>query len=266
MHRLENGRVGADVAAGRHPETADQARDQIGKDVAEEIGGHQHVELPWIEYQLHRAGVDDDGFQDEPSLVLAFVEFQSGFQKDPGQRLHDVGFVNDGHFFSSHRYRMLERELEQAAAALPRVDARGHGHGVRVIVDLNVVLVSDVQALEIFAHDNEVDVVEAAAGDESSRRPQIGIELELLAQPHIRRSITAGGRSLQRPFERQPRALDAVDGLGRKGITGRSHAFQAGGLPIPLKRRAESLQHREGGIHDFGADPVSRDQGGRNGL
>src|SRR6266545_4069356 len=37
----------------------DEARDLVGENVAEEIGRHDDVELPWIEHELHRAGVDD---------------------------------------------------------------------------------------------------------------------------------------------------------------------------------------------------------------
>jgi hypothetical protein len=80
---------------------------------------------------------------------------------------------------------VLKRVFQQAAAAGAGVDARGHGHGVRVVVDLHVVLVADVQAFEVLAHHHQVDVVEAAAGDDGARRAQVGVELELLAQAHI---------------------------------------------------------------------------------
>jgi len=80
----------------------------------------------------------------------------------------------------------LERELEQTPAALARVDAGGHRHRMRVVVDADVVLVADVQTLEVLAHDHEVDVVEAAAWNQRARRTQVGVELELLAQSHVR--------------------------------------------------------------------------------
>ena len=61
-------------------------------------------------------------------------------------------------FLRPVRDRVLEGELEQAAAALAGVDAGGHGDRVRIVVDLDVVLVADVQAFEIFAHHHEIDV------------------------------------------------------------------------------------------------------------
>ena len=86
---------------------------------------------------------------------------------------------------------VLEGELEQPAAALARVDAGGHRDGVRIVVDLDVVLVPDVQALEILAHHHQIDVVEAAAGNQRARRAQVGVQLELLAQAHVRGAIAA---------------------------------------------------------------------------
>jgi isocitrate dehydrogenase (NAD+) len=45
MHRLEDRRLGADVGARRQAQTADQTCAQVGNDVAEQIGGDDHVEL-----------------------------------------------------------------------------------------------------------------------------------------------------------------------------------------------------------------------------
>ncbi len=266
MHGFEDRGVGANVGAGRHSQSPDQSGHQIGENVAEQIGGHQDVELPGVEHELHRAGVDDDRFQFKAAFILAFVQLQGGLQKNTGQGLHDVGFVHDRDFFPPGCNGMRKRKFQQAPAALSRVDSRRHGHSMRVVVDLDVVLVPDVQTLEIFAHHHQIDVVESAARNQRARGAQIGIQLELFAQTNIRRSIAAARRSLERPLERQPRARDAVDRCARQRISGGFHAFQAGRLPIPLKWRAQSLQRGERRIHDLGSDPVSGDQGGGNRL
>ncbi len=266
VHRFEYGGVGADIAARRHPQAAHQAGDQIREDVAEQIRGHEHVELPGIEHELHGAGIDDDGFQDEFALVFALVQLEAGFEKNSGQGLHDVGFVDDGDFLAAGGNGVLERELQQAAAALARIDAGGHGHCMRIVVDRDVDLMADIQALEILAHHHQVDVVESAAGNQRAGRTQIRIELELFPQTHIGGSIAAARGGFERTFEGEPSTPDTVQGLGRKGITRCFDALQARDLPFPLKWRTQRRQYTENGVHDFGADPVSGDQRGRNGL
>ena len=159
---------------------------------------------------------------------------------------------------------MLEGELQQAAAALPRVDAGGHGHGVRVVVDLNVVLVADVQALEVLAHHDQVDLVEAAARHEGARRTQVGVQLELLAQAHVGGAVAAARGGLERPLERQTRAPNAVDGLRRQRIARGLDACQPRRLPVPLEGRAERIERSQRGVDDLGADAVAGNQRGGN--
>jgi acyl-CoA hydrolase len=264
VHGLEDGRVGADVGAGRHAQPAHQPGHQVGQDVAEEVGRDQHVELPGIQHQLHRAGVDDHRFQLEAALVLAFVEVEARLQEDAGQRLHDVGLVHDADLAPPRGHRVLEGELQQPAAAGARIDAGGHGHRMRVVVDLHVVLVADVQAFEVFAHHHEVDLVEAAAGDQRQRRAQVGVELERLAQAHVGAAVAAARGRLQRALQRQPRAADAVQRGHRQGVAGGLHALQAGDLAVPLERGFQRLQHRQRGVDDLGADAVAGDQRGGN--
>ena len=51
--------VGADVAAGRHAEAADQAGSQVADDVAVEVRQHEDVELLGPLHELHADVVDD---------------------------------------------------------------------------------------------------------------------------------------------------------------------------------------------------------------
>src|SRR5467141_1064130 len=45
VHRLEDGGVGADVGPGREPQAADQSGRFVGENVAEQVRGHDDVEL-----------------------------------------------------------------------------------------------------------------------------------------------------------------------------------------------------------------------------
>ena len=162
--------------------------------------------------------------------------------------------------------RVFESKVQDAAAAGAGVDAGGHGHGVRVVVDLHIVLMADVQAFEVLAHHHQVDVVETPAGHQGARRPQVGIELEFLAQAHVARAVAAARRRFQRALQRQPGAADAVQRRLRQRVAGRVHAGQAGHLRVPVERCTECVEHGQRGIDDLGADAVAGDQGGGDAL
>ena len=223
-------------------------------------------ELPGIQHELHGAGIDDDGIEDEAPFVLALVQLECGLEKDPGERLHDIGLVDDGDLLAAGGQGVLERELDQSAAPLPGIDAGGHGDRMRVVVDLNVMLVTDVQALEVFAHHDEVDVVEAAARNQCAGGAEIRVQLEFLAQPDVGRSIAASGGGLERTLQREACPADARDRLRRKRVSRGLDAFQSGGLAIPLEGRAERIEGREYGVDDFGTNAVPGNQGGGNRL
>ncbi|MCY1554582.1 hypothetical protein D9M68_911630 [compost metagenome] len=55
-----------------------------------------------------------------------------------------------------------------------------------IVIDLHEMFVSDVQALQVLAHHDEIDLVEATAGNDGQGRPQVGVELELFTQSNVR--------------------------------------------------------------------------------
>ena len=146
MHRFEDGCVCTDVGSRRHAEATHQAGHEVRKDVTKQVGGDQHVELPGVEHQFHRAGIDDDGLKLELALVLALVQLFARFQKDAGERFHDVGLVHDGDLLAARGNGVVKGELQQPAAPRAGVDAGGNGHGMWIAIDLHVMLVADVQA------------------------------------------------------------------------------------------------------------------------
>ena len=129
----------ADVRARRHAEPAHQPGDQVGQDVAEEVGGDDHVELPRVEHELHRAGVDDPVVACDPALVL-LRHLARGLEEEAGQRLQHVGLVDDRDLLAAVLHRVVERELGDPPRPGARVHAGGDRHRVRVAVDRDVVL------------------------------------------------------------------------------------------------------------------------------
>ena len=108
VHRLEDRGVGADIGAGREAEPADQAGDLVGEDVAEEVGRDQHVELPGVEHELHRAGIDDAVVAVDAALISP-RRSSAGLEEEAGQRLQHVGLVDDGDLLAAVALRAYSK-------------------------------------------------------------------------------------------------------------------------------------------------------------
>ena len=129
---------------------------------------------------------------------------------------------------------------------------------MRVTVDRDVVLEPNVKSLEVFAHQHEVDVVVTAARI-SACRSQVGVELELLAQPHIDRAESAADRR-QRTLERQLVRRMLSSSAGGSG----SPCFCAAATPLlrlPRKRLAERIENLDDSGGDLGSDSIPGNQG-----
>ena len=69
VHGFKYGGIRSDVSSWSHPETTYQSGKLIGQDIAEQVGGNDHVELPRVHDELHRGRIHDAIVH----LDLAFV-------------------------------------------------------------------------------------------------------------------------------------------------------------------------------------------------
>jgi hypothetical protein len=131
----------------------------------------------------------------------------------------------------------------------------------RIVADLDEMLEAHVEALEVLAHEDEVDVLETPAGDERARRPQVGEEGEFLAKAHVGRAeASAHGRG-ERPFQREARVADALDGGRGQRVLVLVEPGHAGEVGFPYERSADRLQHLERGVAHLRADAVAGNEG-----
>jgi hypothetical protein len=68
VHRFEDRRLPADVRAWRQTQSAHQARNEVGQDVAEQVGRDDDIESIRVDDELHGRGVDDPLVKVDPAL------------------------------------------------------------------------------------------------------------------------------------------------------------------------------------------------------
>ena len=135
MNSLEYGDAISDVGARSHPEAADQPGDFIGQYVAEEICRHDDIELPGIQNQLHRAGIDDAVFHLDAAFVGA-SNLTSRLEKNSRQRFQNICLVYDGDLAASMLHRVFEGEFCNASTTLASVHAGTDGDGMMIAADV----------------------------------------------------------------------------------------------------------------------------------
>ena len=119
----------------------------------------------------------------------------------------------------------------------------------------------DVFALRVFAHDDQVDAgpLRFQAG-KILDGPEVGEEVEFLAQRDVDALEAASDRRGDRPFERHFVALNGF--VERRGnvLAEDLEGFGAGGVALPIEVDAGGFKDADDGLRDFGADAVAGDQ------
>ena len=105
-----------------------------------------------------------------PLILLGDVI--AGFQEHAGQRLQHVGLVHQGDLLAAKFYRMFKRiPNDPFGDPSAGVDAVMRSPtGMWVVADRDVVLERDIQAFEVLAHQDQVDILEPAARNQRAGR------------------------------------------------------------------------------------------------
>ena len=147
MHGLEDRHAIADVGAGDHAQAADQARTDVGQDVAVEVLEEHHVEGVGVLGEAHADVVEAGLFLLNEGVVLANLE--EGVDKGAvGERQHAL-LVHDGDLAATGVAGVLEGPLGDALGGVAGADLQADdGVGVDVVLD------SRVQPLGVLAEDH----------------------------------------------------------------------------------------------------------------
>jgi hypothetical protein len=93
VHRFEDRRVFADVAARGQAESAHQAGDLITQDVTKHVFHDQHIELIRVEHELHGRGINDLIFEFDPPRIFG-RDLLPDLEKQSLRKFQDIGFVS----------------------------------------------------------------------------------------------------------------------------------------------------------------------------
>ena len=102
-------------APGMSPKSADEARTQVGDDVAVEVGEQEHVEPTGLTDESGGQVVDLQVLQDDLAAIDRVLPRRP--QEQAVRRRHDPGLVTEGDPVAAVRLRIFEREPHDPSRA-----------------------------------------------------------------------------------------------------------------------------------------------------
>ena len=256
------------VERGRQPQPARQFGRKVRQDVAEHVGGEDHVEPGRVAHQQGGGGIDQHLVDRDVGVIGR--NRAHGIQEQPVGQAQDVGLVDHrdaprGAAFGQGKGRagdggaVVARDLAHRDG---KVGGRHHLARARVHVAIGI------EAFEVLAHHDHVQRVAGGGGHPGARArgADVGIMPQRLAQ-HAR-GVQPPLRDRGIGVVRHRAQDDAVDilgpGAGDHRVGNRRAVLRKRGkadvVPFDAQRhaprRAGRHRHLGGGGGDFGSDPV----------
>jgi len=275
-HRLEHAHaplVGVEVAARRHAHAPLQDAGEVGDDVAEHVGGHDHVVGVGVLHHPHAAGVDVVVVGLHVGVVLGHL-----LERPPpevvAEREHiGLGDERERLLGAVPLPRVVEGPADAPLAALPRVDRLLHGHLVGRAL-LEIAADAAVEVFGVFADDDEVDVLRAAAGQrrlharQQLHRPKVDVLVELepqLEEQALLQDARRHARVTDRAEEHGVLGAKQVEATFGHDLAGLEVAIAAPVEHLHVVGEAVELRHGVEDLErlgsDFGAGAVTGDRG-----
>ena len=275
MHRLEQAPsvIRVDVRRGRLAQAADQLRRKVAQDVAEHVGGDDHVEAARVLHQLHRRGIDKE---------MLGLEVGRGLPLDRKDPLPEVMRVIECVALVDHGDPSLMARRSPLACQPKSVvdDALDPLAGVDVLLDrdlvgrapLELTTNADVGAFGILAHDDQVDGSGIAQwrqpGRQQPRRAQVDPEVQLETQAQQQTS------GILRVFDSRVADSAQVDGIDQLQLAEHRVGQDLPSAQVAIRAQVigdeiqvgpgcgcDRLQDPDSLGDDLGANAVARDDG-----
>src|SRR5438105_2631194 len=146
-------------------------------------------------------------------------------------------------------------------ADLGLADPLDHRLDLPLLGRIDVELDARVEILDVLAHHDQVDV--AARGGHAGiglRRPQVRVQVELLAERHVHRAKAGAELGRERALERDAVAPHRLESLFWKRRAALRHRGHADIVNVPLDLHAGGFDGAACGLDDLRARAIARDE------
>ena len=206
--RLTDSEAITDVSARNQTQTADQGSGTIGQNVTIQVRGNDDVVVLGLAEELVDHRVDDLLLDDDGGELLGGEGTARGLTEQAVGLGQDVGLVGDGHHGLGTGGEARVSGADRLAAKCDLASNGGNarrgplgdtldGFGNLTLGGLTGGFLLDVKVLGVLANDNEVDRFAVAATDGGLDGPDVGVQVELLAQGddggRVTGDLSAGG-------------------------------------------------------------------------
>jgi hypothetical protein len=173
-------------------------------------------------------------------------------QEEPVAELHDVRFMDRRDGVAALPPRVVERELGNPRRRPGRDDLQALDDA-----GYDLMLEAGIEILGVLADDHEIDVLEPSRDTRQiPDRPQIGVEVERLAQCDIHAREAFANRCGNRPLKCDTIAFDRDKEFLGQGLASFRHGGGAGIVTVPLDVDRGGRQYVHDGGCDFRTDAV----------
>ena len=263
----------AERGGGQHADGAGELRRLVGEDVAEHVGGDDHVELPRRAHQLHGRVVHEHVRKRHIRVLRRHGVHRLAPQ---ARALQHVRLVHAGHAAAAllrHGERRMGDALDLRAAVALGIE-RGLAVG-----PARAAALAKVDAAGELAHDHDVEPAAARLHAQRAcvrqrgiepRRAQVCVHAERLAdaQQRLLRPQVAGQAVPPRAADRAEQHCVAVEAalhrlLGQRrarAVDGAAADVIGGKAEAAAAAAAHGLEHAHRGVHDLRADAVAPEQ------
>ena len=182
MNCLKHGKVRSHIAGGQKTQSADEPAGKIRQNISIQIFCHYYVKGFRMHYQLHGYIINDLILYFNSRIFLA--DLVKNITEQAVGKLHDIGLMDAGYFFSFVLYRIVKGGSDNALTAFSGNDFNGMG---RILI--NLFFHACIEILCVFSEHYNIHMFKGRLNCSVRLcRAHIGVKIVFFAQRYIQRT------------------------------------------------------------------------------